>query len=145
MSTPANLTTAQDSITELANLINLPFQPENALWNIGQMGDEDARTTPGPTDYRIEAVLKFSTEDMAQIQNQANAFKLDWEVKWEESYFEAWYPDSVKNSFTLDAETGEYELNGSAYNASTMFTKPPYSTGSFIILNNNEIFLSLSS
>jgi hypothetical protein len=56
-----------------------------------------------------------------------------------------WYPESVKDSFTLDAMTGKYKLKVAAYDASVMFGKPPFSTGSFIILNANELFLSLSS
>lgn len=133
------------NIEELGQLINLPFYPETVLWIVTPVGDPGDRTAPGPNDYKLEAVIKLSVEDMNKFRKLANSYKLNWNVEWEESYFESWYPPSVKQSFTLDTETGKYRLNGSAYDASEMFGKSPYLMGSFIITSDDEILLNLST
>ncbi len=146
-SDPIENTPVRNDSEGLAQIINLPARPQSALWHVSTPGNENPRSVPGPSDYTLEAVITFSDEDFQAIQADASAYVLDWIVEWDESYFEEWYPDSIKNSFTFDDETGKYRLVHSVYDASQMFGKSPYLTGSFIFsdVNAGELFLSLSS
>jgi hypothetical protein len=128
----------------LAQLITLPMQPERVTWKLTALGENSGRV-PGPTDYTLRAVLKLSAKDATSLRAQAQPHARNWNVVWEESHFEAWYPDSVKQSFTFDASAGKYHLNGSVYDAAALFGKPPFTSGSFIITDSDEVFLSLST
>ena len=142
---PVHTDPVHTDIEGLSSFIDLPMQPESVLWRVTKRGVEGSRMVPGPSDYKLEAVLTFSPENIQTIQDQSSAYALDWSVAWEESDFEAWYPDSVKQSFTFDAVTGKYERNGSVYEASEMFGTLSYSTGSFFVTDSGEIVLSLFS
>lgn len=133
----------QDNLESLAQHITLPFPPETALWTITPLGNSSARSAPGPTDYRLDAVLTFSPADLDKLRAEAVADAVNGEIVWQESSFASWYPDSVKQSFSHDEESASYTFNGSAYDAAALFGKSPYLNGRFFITPDSIVFLTL--
>lgn len=137
--------TVHTDIAGLSELLSLPAVPERVQWHRSVQGAATQGALPGPSSSGLEAVLTFSADDVRALEQQAKPFVVDRAVEWDASYFEPWYPASIRDSFVLDPASGKYRLERPLYDATTLFGKPPYSAGHFIITNSGDVFVSMGA
>lgn len=134
---PANSdkNSASSDVNALAQKIELPVKPLEAVWLEEKLGNPD-NNVPGPTDYRLTAVLKFSETDAEKLPEKINSEKLPGGLV----EIEKWFPEDLKN------KAGEsMKLNGTKYDADA-FLRSPYTQGTITrIENSNDFVLRLLS
>jgi hypothetical protein len=82
--------------------ISLPHQPERVLWRMRTLG-EASSLVPGPTDYKLVAVITFTSTDAKAILESAPVL----DRPDDDLPSEPWFPDAVrrdlaKNPVRLD-------------------------------------------
>ncbi len=133
----ANANTTEDDEKELDKLINLPFTPEETVWrNDKLIADADANDnrTPGPNDYKLTAVLKFSKEDAEALIAKAALKHPPTDTELET---EAWFPAEL---IAKSETSGKSTIKGLSYSAET-FAKAPYMVGSLVRITETEYFV----
>lgn len=117
----------QEDAEKLGTLITLPAAPTEVRWIQYPLGNPNS-TAIGPTDYVVIAVLRYESNDAAQIAEQlsAQATTRDWFVNPE--FIRPWFPDEVKAAFVFDELTNFHKVNQTVYEP-TPFTKSPYLQG----------------
>lgn len=123
----------------LAERITLPYEPESVVWQVQQQGVSGL----GPTDFSLVAVLTYDEATMDQLRAQLETTEPLGAMRVEENFFKAWYPDSIRNSFTREAGSDEWVLQGSQY-PPDLFAKQSLINGFFFITEEGRsIFLRL--
>lgn len=118
-----------DSLSQLIDFTS--FKPKSVSWTVKKPGTYNDRN-PGPTDYKLEALLTFEDTTIARLKT---AYKLLYLTPM---------PENPK-TFTFDWLPANYTFNkDTAFDItcrSEFFRKSPYINGVFIT-NNNDVLLS---
>lgn len=128
---PANTDreSVSSDVAALREKVDLPFAPLEAVWLEEKLGNPN-NSVPGPTDYRLTAVLKFSNSDAEQLMKKIDAEKLPGgSVQIEE-----WFPFELKN------KAADNELGGTKYDAGA-FSRSPYTSGTVSRVENSDYFV----
>ena len=129
--TNANANKAEDDEAELDKLVNLSFVPEENVWRKDIVGGQaDSNRAPGPSDYKLTAVLRFSEKDTKSLVAKVSAAKPPFDAEIE---VETWFPAEL---IAQGDTTGNSKIKGKGYSADD-FLKPPYSQGSLIRIKRN--------
>ena len=107
-------------VGQLAEAVKLAVKPDEAVWYPQKLGSTDTRL-PGPTDYLLIAVLKFT--DAEKRQKFEAGLKADPAGRAGSVEAEQWFPAELKK---FKNKAGK--IAGDKYQA-TDFFKPPYSNG----------------
>jgi hypothetical protein len=113
-----------DDFTILSEKVNLPFEPEDVLW-------QEETQSEGK---KITAVIKFFQEDMGKLKPMLEKVEVNQEVGIEP---EDWFPDELK---TKAEQTGDGNIRG-IYYKTTPFQKDSYNKGTLVQLPNTEYFI----
>ncbi|HEX8368088.1 MAG TPA: hypothetical protein VF604_06070 [Pyrinomonadaceae bacterium] len=124
--------------TDFENLekrIDLPVRPQEVIW-MAEIFDNSKGAVPGPTDYRLTALLKYDEKSAAEFVQ-----KLETQTT-EKSFGSAdvkpWFPDEVKNEAkTIDGRT---YLEGAKYLPNS-FLRSPYRNGNLIRIGKTNYFV----
>lgn len=124
----------KDDVEELGKIIKLPLAPLEAIWNDGNLSsDANADRAVAPAK-KLLIVLKFSTEDAAQIETQAAKYqRADAAV----IDVEDWFPAELVAQSQL---AGDETLKGVTYAANDFFQEP-YTDGKLTRIANTDYFV----
>lgn len=87
------------TIGNLETWIALPVQPDSVKWVIEPAvpsTGNDRLTVPGPTDYGVTALLRFSPGDYEEIVGNSERVNAANDVVVNPEFYEAWVPEDVK-------------------------------------------------
>lgn len=133
----------QTDIATLSEMINLEHIPLSATWQVVRIGpDPDGSILPGPSDYKLVAVLVYEPAVVREIGSAAST--VDGGMRVDEGFFMSWYPQSVRDSFVPDGTTGFMVSDVPIYDAE-MFLKSPWSVGRLFSPDDETIFLYLTT
>lgn len=133
--TPDRKTNESTDIDALARLITLPVRPVEATWRQEILGKHET-SVPGPTDYRLTAVLKFDATDVPKLIEKSG--KSPGEASRGSIEIEPWFPEEVKGvAHTRDDET---VVEGDRYSPD-LFLRSPYSGGKLIRVGQSNYFV----
>ncbi len=125
----------QDNIEELAKIIKLNLPPEEATYyEINPNTKNSEPNVPAPNERKIVAVLRFSTENAAQIVAAAEKYK---PAAPSDTDAENWFPVELIAQSQL---TGDESLKGLTYAANDFF-QMPYNNGKLTRINNTDYFI----
>lgn len=122
-------------IDELAKNINLPVRPSEVVWKKKTMDNEQG-AVPGPNDYYLNAVLKYSDADIEKLK-EATGQNKD-EVSKGIIELEEWFPEDIKK-LAKDID-GEKLLPGEKYDAEK-FMRSPYRNGTLSRIEGSNYFV----
>lgn len=126
---------AKDNAEELAQLIKIPFETEEAIFKIEPLGNNpNSDRAPGPTDSKLTAVLKFKPEDAQKIIEQAKTYKQPTENSISA---ENWFPPEL---VAKSQESGDESIKGEAY-APNDFAQTPYLNGTLTHITGTDYFV----
>lgn len=129
-----NANIAKDDVAELSGLINSPFEfDDSSVWREVNMGTPSERV-PGPTDRKLIAVLKFTTEQADEIVKRAETYKAPVAVQMEA---EEWFPPEL---IAQSGASGDDTIKGNSY-AANDFVKTPYTGGKLTRIVNTDYFV----
>ena len=121
---------------ELKKLINLPVEPTEAKWT-AETFDNSQGAAPGPSDYRLTALLKYDEKSAAELSK-----KLLEGVVIEQSLgnadVKAWFPDEVKKA--AKSADGRTYLEGAKLPPDKFF-RAPYQNGKLIRVGQTDYFV----
>ncbi len=121
--------------TELAKYINLEkYMPLNCEWTYSKMGVKYENRTPGPNDYKLNALLHYPLETIETIKKDYSFLSVNLESNQFSNFKFDWLNDSLK----VKIGNGDF-IN---YNAA-FFKKGSLRNGTFIILNDSTLLLNL--
>lgn len=126
--------TASQNIDELVRTLKLKHRPTQADWIEEKLGTGDD-SIPGPTDYRLVAVMKYSTAEATQIVEEAekNGKALSGTTEIED-----WFPEELKKNRSEEISCFKYSSDG--------FINSPYSGGTlFRVKETNTFILRLNT
>jgi hypothetical protein len=66
-----NTSEISTDINKLSQLINLPYHPKAVWWQVTRIGTPDTPSSPGPNDWKLNAVLLFEQKDLESILNKS--------------------------------------------------------------------------
>lgn len=122
-------------IDQLAENINLPVRPEQVFWKKKIMNNEGS-DVPGPNDYLLIAVLKYSDADIEKLEEETGYSKNESANGVAE--IEEWFPADLKAS--AKETDGEKSLTGEKYDAAT-FARSPFNNGSLLRIEKSNYFV----
>lgn len=122
-------------IDQLAKNINLPVRPAQVVWKKKTMNNEGG-DIPGPNDYLLTAVLKYSDADIGKLEEKTGRNKN--ETAQGTAEIEEWFPADVKSS--AKEINGEKSLTGEKYDAKA-FARSPYNNGTLLRVGNSNYFV----
>lgn len=123
-------------IEALAKTINLPVRPQEAKWQSKTMGTNATPSVPGPSDYVLTAVLKYSDSDVQELIKKLNAVPTD--KKLANAEVEEWFPEEVKKA--AKTVEGKEKIEGANY-APDAFLRSPYSNGKVLRVGETNYFI----
>ena len=132
--TPDNKNISTD-IEKLSQHIALPVRPSEAIWQQEVLGKQNTNV-PGPTDYRLTAVLRYDASDVQALLQKVGPSTREAETRNVE--VEAWFPDEVKKLARDD--DGVSTVEGYRYEADA-FLRSPYSSGKLIRAGQTNYFV----
>ena len=118
-----------DSLSQLINLTS--FKPKSVSWTVKKLGISDDRN-PGPTDYKLEALLTFEDTTIARLKTAYKSLYLTPMPENPKTFTFDWLPEN----YTINKDTA-FDIRCRA----DFFIKSPYTGGSFIT-NNNDVLLN---
>jgi hypothetical protein len=122
-------------IEGLEKQINLPVRPREVKWT-AEVFDNSKGTVPGPTDYRLTALLEYDEKSAAELVEKLEAQTA--EKTSGNADVKSWFPDEVKKEAkTLDGRT---YLEGAKYLPDD-FLRSPYRNGYLIRIGKTNYFL----
>jgi hypothetical protein len=125
-----------ENIDALAAIIPLNPRPIAVTWQREVMGTNRVNDIPGPTDYKLTAVLQYRAGDAAVIA--ANAAKIEaarpGQAEWRD-----WFPSALKES-AAPTPTGALALKGERYQP-TYFQRSPLLQGTLVRVANSDFFV----
>lgn len=132
----------ESDIAALEKQIKLPAgaRPVSAKWTAETL-DNSEGVVPGPTDYRLTALLEYDEKGAAELTRRLESQKSEKSLGNAE--LESWFPESLKKqAATVDGRT---YLEGARYPANE-FLRSPYQNGTLIRVGETNFFvLNLSS
>lgn len=131
----ASAVAPKDNVEDLANIIKLNVEPEEATYAETNLNDQHGeQNLPGPNEKKLVAVLKFSPEKAAQIIAQAEKYQ---PPAASETSAESWYPAELTAQSQL---TGDGTIKGITYSAQD-FMQAPYRNGKLTKIDNTNYFI----
>ena len=130
----ATLETVSRDIEALGKEIELPIRPRAVVWQAGKLGNPNNQA-PGPSDYRLTAVLKF---DQAEIKTLLEKIESPAPASSGTVRVEKWFPEDLKK--IAEAANDKSTLEGKKYNAD-QFLRSPYTSGTLIQINETDYFV----
>ncbi len=122
-------------IESLEKQINLPVRPSEVKWT-AEIFDNSKGAVPGPTDYRLTALLKYDEKSAAELVQKLEAQTA--EKSPGNTDVKSWFPDEVKNEAkTVDGRT---YLEGAKY-LPDGFLHSPYRNGNLIRIGETNYFV----
>lgn len=122
-------------VQALAKNIKLAMLPTEAKWQAKTLGNAQS-SVPGPTDYQLIAVLKYTDADAQNLIKELE--KTLSENKIGNVEVEEWFPEAVKKTAQkIDDQT---LIEGDAY-APDLFLQAPYSGGKLIRVGETNYFV----
>jgi hypothetical protein len=122
-------------IEGLEKQINLPVRPSEAKWT-AEVFDNSKGAVPGPTDYRLTALLKYDDKSAAELMEKLRAEIVDRSLG--NADVKSWFPDEVKKEAkTVDGRT---YLEGEKYSLAGFF-KSNYRNGTLIRVGSTNYFV----
>ncbi len=129
-----NANIAKDDVAELSGLINSPFEfDDSSVWREVNSGTQNERV-PGPTDRKLIAVLKFTTQQADEIVKRAETYKPAVATQFEA---ESWFPAEL---IAQSQASGDETIKGNSY-AANDFVKAPYTGGKLTRIVNTDYFV----
>jgi hypothetical protein len=124
----------------LEKQINLPVRPSEVKWT-AEFFDNSKGIIPGPSDYRLTALLKYDDTDIAELIKKLSTEISDTSLG--NTDVKLWFPENVKKEAkTIDGRT---YLEGAKYSP-TAFFRAPYQNGNVTRVGDTNYFvLNLSS
>lgn len=137
----------ETSIQDLSKWIILPDQPLKAKWKIERLGEKNQSRLPGPTDYKLKAIIEFDKKTADKIKKEAKEPDTGVGVRWDEKDFKDWYPPEMKDHFGKDEMFPEFYSLKSPYYSPDLFIKEslPLREGYFFFVDENTIYLDLTT
>lgn len=127
----AKNTEVKTSIEELEKQVNLPVRPSEVKWT-AEVFDNSKGDVPGPTDYRLTALLKYEEKSAAELVKTLESENLgNTDVK-------NWFPDEVKS--LAKTSDGRTFLEGAKYSP-TPFFRGSYQNGNLIRVGETNYFV----
>lgn len=123
------------NIDELAKNVNLPVRPSEAVWKKKTM-DNESGAVPGPNDYYLTAVLKYTDADIEKLKDATGQNKD--EVSKGIIELEQWFPEEIKK-LAKDID-GEKLLPGEKYDAEK-FMRSPFRNGTLSRIEDSNYFV----
>ena len=115
--------------------INLPVRPAEVKWT-AEVFDNSKGAVPGPTDYRLTALLKYDDKSAAELVRTLRAEIVDTSLG--NADVKSWFPDEVKKEAkTVDGRT---YLEGAKYSPAG-FLNSKYRNGNLIRVGNTNYFV----
>lgn len=130
-----NANLAKDDIDELGKIIKLPLMPVEANYWEENLNESNAGSqNSAPKGKKIVAVLKFSSENAAQLVNQIEKIRppSDAEIDAERRF-----PAELVAQSQL---SGDETLKGKSY-AADEFLQTPYTNGKITRIENTDYFV----
>ena len=122
-------------IEALSQHISIPVRPVEATWLQETLGKHET-SVPGPTDYRLSAVLKFDSPDIPTVLEKLG--RSGSEASYGNVEIEAWFPEELKA--LAQTRDGETILEGARYSPD-LFLRSPYSGGKLIRVGQSNYFV----
>lgn len=128
-----NTNVAKDDPSELARIIELPFEPdESSVWRETELPGRSSET--GAIHKKLVAVLKFTPEQTAEIIQRAEKIKPSEPVEMET---ESWFPPEL---IAQSGISGNETVKGNSY-AADGFVKKPFNGGKLTRVVNTDYFI----
>lgn len=122
---------ANDSAEELADFIELPFEPVEVEWR----EKSAASGSPGtPLERKLVAVMRFTSEHANRITAEAGKLGPTTPATIET---EEWYPDELIAHSEMNGDTG---LGATVYRAD-IFYRAPFSEGRLLRIDGTDYFV----
>lgn len=119
----------------LEKKISLPVKPVEVVW-VDDFIDNSKGTVPGPSDYRLTAVLKYdaqSSEELVKKLGDSNT-----EQSTGTTDIKEWFPAEVKSK--SQNKDGKIYLEGTKFSAQ-LFFRQPYLNGNIIRVGKTDYFI----
>lgn len=133
-STAENVEVKTD-IESLEKRINLPLRPQEVKWT-AETFDNSKGAVPGPSDYRLTALLKYDEKSAAQLVRNLEAEAAEKSLG--KADIKSWFPDEVKNE--AKTVSGKTHLEGVKY-LPDGFLRSPYRNGNLIRVGKTNYFV----
>ena len=125
----------KSDIEALGKLINLPVRPSEVKWTAETL-DNSKGAVPGPTDYRLTALLKYDEKGVKELVERLAAETPEKSLG--NTDVSQWFPEEVKGEEkTLD---GRSFLEGAKYQPDSFF-RAPYTGGKLIRVGETNYFV----
>lgn len=124
-----------DDIEVLAQNINLPFRPAEAKWQAKTMGNLNS-SVPGPTDYELTAVLKYTDADAQMLIKRLEEIPVDKKIG--SIKVKEWFPEDVRSA--AQKINDQIVIEGANYSPD-LYLRSPYSGGKLIRVGNTNNFV----
>ncbi len=125
----------KSDIEALGKLISLPVRPVEVRWTAETL-DNSQGTVPGPTDYRLTALLKYDEKGAKELVQRLEAEA--HEKSLGNTEINGWFPDEVKEQAkTIDERSF---LEGAKYEPD-LFLRSPYTGGKLIRVGETNYFI----
>ena len=131
---PYSRTRVSTDIDKLAQYVSLPARPASATWETLAMSDPQL---PGPTDWYLMALLRYSKADLDSIARGAQPSNESAVLTTSE--IRAWFPASLKSAFTPTGG-GRLRFGGQSYRAN-VFYKGSLHDGYFVVEPSEKAIL----
>jgi hypothetical protein len=115
-------TTPNDNVEELRSSMQIPFEPEDAVWRV--VSDKNGRK-------RLTAVLRLKPEDYKDLSAKASAAGPGRQVQ---ASVDQWFPPELS---AISETTGEMTVTGTSYPANEFF-QPPFDSGTVTLINDTD-------
>lgn len=112
---------AKDNIEEFADLVQLPFEPDEVAWN-----DDGGKS--------LTAVVRFSAENASKMADELATFGPPMPAT---VAVESWFPAEL---IALSDLSGESVVKGQSFPAGA-FLKPPYTGGKITRVDGTDYFI----
>ena len=125
----------KSDIETLSKQINLPVLPVEAKWTAETL-DNSKGAVPGPTDYRLTALLKYDEKGAKELVQRLEAEGAEKSLGNVE--ISQWFPEEVKKEAkTID---DRFVLEGAKYEPD-LFLRVPYTGGKLIRVGETNYFV----
>lgn len=129
-------------IAELGRLINLPLQPDQAMWQVRQKGVGNRAI--GPTDTELVAVLELDEATFQELEGRLDRQTSPTDLFVVPEFVQPWFPEPIRQAFVADpANPGYLRLTADRYQPA-LFANNSLASG-YVILVDGLVFVYLHS